>query len=81
MHANDQGSGAGDEPEFGQSLGQPAWAALVPAAIVAGSGAEQPVERLLSVQSALARAVHLAMSLGQVRLRLPRYASLRLRFR
>jgi hypothetical protein len=81
MQANDQGFGAGGEPQFGQSLGQPAWAALVPAAIVAGSGEEQPVERLLTVQSAIAKGVHLAVSLGQIRLRLPRHLSLRLRVR
>ena len=81
MQANDQGSGAGGAPGFGQARGQPAWAGLVPAAIVAGGSAEQPVERLLSVQSAIARGVHLAMSLGQIRLRLPRHRSLRLRLR
>ena len=71
MQANDQDSGAGGEPQLGQSRGQPAWAALVPAAIVAGSGADQPVERLLTVQSAIAKGVQLAMSLGRIRLRLP----------
>jgi len=76
MQANDQGSGVGGAPGFGQ-----AWTALVPAAIVAGSGAKQPVERLLSVQSAIARGAHLAMSLGQIRLRLPRHPSLRFRVR
>jgi hypothetical protein len=81
MQADHQGSGAGSAPGFGQSLGQPAWAALVPAAIVAGGGAEQPVERLMTVQSAIARAVHLAMNLGQIRLRLPHHPSLRYRFR
>ena len=77
MQANDQGSRAGG----GQSVGRPGWAALIPAAIVAGSSAEPPVERLLTVQSAIARGVHLAMSLGQIRLRLPRHPSLRFRVR
>jgi len=81
MQANNQGSGAGGSPRAGQPLGQAAWAALVPAAIVAGSGAEQPVERLLSVQSAIARGVHLAMSLGQIRLRLPRHPAPQFRVR
>ena len=82
MPANDQGSRAGSSPQFVQFLGRPAWAALVPAAIVAGSGAEQPVDRLLKLQSAIARGAHyLAISLGQIRLRLPRHRSLRLRLR
>ena len=81
MQANDQGSGAGGATGFGQSLSQPAWTALVPAAILAGSGAKQPVERLLSVQSAIASGVHLAMSLGQIRLKLPHYPSVRFRVR
>ena len=59
----------------------PTWVALVPAAMVAGSGAEPPPERLLTLQSAIARGVHLAMSLEEIRLRLPRQPSLRFRVR
>ena len=81
MQTNDRGSGAGGAPQFGRSLGRPSWAGLIPAEIVAGGSAEQPVERLLTVQSAIASGVHLVMSLGQFRLRLPRHPSLRFRFR
>jgi len=49
--------------------------------MVAGSGAEPPPERLLTLQSAIARGVHLAMSLEEIRLRLPRQPSLRFRVR
>jgi hypothetical protein len=46
-------------------------AALLPVSIVAVGGVE-PVERLMTLQSAIARAVHLATCLGRLRLRLPR---------
>jgi hypothetical protein len=48
-------------------------AALFPVSIIAGAGVEQPVERLLTLQCAIARAVHLATCLWRLLLRLPRY--------
>ena len=51
-------------------------AALHPVAIVAVGGAQQPVGRLMALQSAIARAVHMAAALPQLRFRLPRAARL-----
>jgi hypothetical protein len=48
-------------------------AALFPVSIVAGGGVEQPVERLVALQSAIARAVHLVTCLWRLLLRFPRY--------
>jgi hypothetical protein len=59
----------------------PSWAALVPASVVALGDAEQPVERLLPLQSAISQAVHLVTAIGQwrPRLRLSSLPNLRLR--
>jgi hypothetical protein len=55
--------------------------ALLPASIVAVGGPEQPVERLMTLQLAIARAVHMASGLGQFRIRLPRGRLLGFRLR
>ena len=55
--------------------------ALLPASIVAVGGPEQPVERLMTLQSAIAQAVHMASGLGQARIRLPRGRVLGFRLR
>ena len=55
--------------------------ALLPASIVAVGGPEQPVERLVTLQSAVARAVHMASGLRQFRIRLLRGHLLRFRLR
>jgi hypothetical protein len=55
--------------------------ALLPASIAAVGGPEQPIERLMMLQSAIARAVHMASGLGQFRIRLPRGRLLRFRLR
>jgi hypothetical protein len=55
--------------------------ALLPASIVAVGGPEQPVERLMTLQSAIARAVHMASGLGQFRIRLLRGRLLGFRLR
>lgn len=49
---------------------------LFPAAVVATGPAEQPVDRLLTLQSAIARVVHRATTLGSLRFRLPNPRSL-----
>jgi hypothetical protein len=54
---------------------------LIPASIVAVGKAEQPVERLLTLQSAIARAVHAAATLGGLRPRSAVHALLTFRFR
>ena len=56
-------------------------AALFPASIVAVGGPEQPVERLMTLQSAIARAVHMATAVGRLRFRLPLTGIFRLRLR
>jgi hypothetical protein len=53
--------------------------ALHPAAIIAVGNTEQPQERLMGLQSAFAKAVQLVVSVGQMRLKLPRLGVLRLR--
>ena len=53
--------------------------ALLPASIVAVGVPEQPVERLLTLQSAIARAVHLVTVVPRLRLRLPFNGLLRIR--
>lgn len=55
--------------------------ALLPASIVAVGGPEQPVERLMTLQSAIARAVHMASGWSQFRIRLPRGRLLGFRLR
>ena len=81
MQPNQYRPGEGNPGKFTQVLWQPAWTALVPASIVAVGGAEQPVERLLPLQSAIARIAHAAATLGGFRLRLPRRLSPSARFR
>jgi hypothetical protein len=67
--------------ESGPTASAQALRAFIPAAIVAVGSAEQPVERLLTLQSAIAKAVHTATKLGRLRLTLPRHILLNLRFR
>jgi hypothetical protein len=55
--------------------------ALLPASIVAVGEPEQPVERLMTLQSAIARAVQMASGLGEFRIRLPRGRLLGFRLR
>jgi hypothetical protein len=59
----------------------PAWAALLPHSIVALGGGEQPIERLWALQSAVAKGVHLATTVWNLRLRRPFRAVLNVRFR
>ena len=55
--------------------------ALHPSAIVAVGDTEPPVERLMGLQSAFAKAVQVAVAAGQVRPRLSRIGLLRYRLR
>jgi hypothetical protein len=55
--------------------------ALHPTAILAVGDTEPPVERLMGLQSAFAKAVHFAVGVGQARPRLPRISLLRYRLR
>lgn len=55
--------------------------ALHPTAILAVGDTEPPVERLMGLQSALAKAVQFAVAAGKVRPRLSRISLLRYRLR
>jgi hypothetical protein len=59
----------------------PVWSALLPVSVVALGSAEQPVERLLTLQSAIAKGVHLATVVARLRPTLRHAALPRLRFR
>ena len=65
----------------GMALGTPAWSPLLPASIVAVGTPDQPLERLLTLQSAIGRAVHLATIVGRLRPKLRLNGLPRLRFR
>jgi len=47
----------------------PNWVVLLPVAVAWTGGPEQPVERLMSLQSAIAKAVHLVTLLAHIRFR------------
>jgi hypothetical protein len=81
MQPNEHRPSPGGPTKFTQTLGKPAWVALTPASIVSVGSAEQPVERLLTLQSAIAKAAHAATTLCQLRLRHPLHAVLTFRFR
>ncbi len=65
----------------GMARGTPAWILLLPASIVAVGAPEQPLERLLTLQSAIGRAVRLATVVGRLRPKLRLNGLLPLRFR
>jgi len=50
-------------------FGVPTWVSLLPVSVATFGSPEQPVERLMALQSALAKAVHLVTSVGRFRLR------------
>src|SRR5260370_27217994 len=64
-----------------RALSPPAWAALLPHSIVALGSGEQPIKRLWALQSAVAKGVHLATTVWNLRLRRPFRAVLNVRFR
>jgi hypothetical protein len=58
-----------DNPTMSETaLSPPRWMILHPVSIIAPGNPEQAVERLLTLQSAISRMVHLATTLGQLRL-------------
>jgi hypothetical protein len=81
MQSHDFQSGQADHPYSDATFGAPTWAPLLPPSIVAVGGADQPVERLLALQSAIAKAVHLVTLVGRLRPRLHLSGLLRIRFR
>ena len=60
----------GTDPRAPDSkFGVPTWVSLLPVSVATFGSPEQPVERLMALQSALAKAVHLVTSVGRFRLR------------
>src|SRR5262245_23102239 len=78
MQGNESRPGRSEPTKMG-TFQPPDWVALLPASVVAVGAAEQPVERLLTLQSAIARAVHIVTAVGRLRLRLPLYGVFRIR--
>jgi hypothetical protein len=61
----------GDPTISEAALNTPTWMTLHPVSIIALGNAEQAVERLLTLQSAISRVVHLATTLRWFRLSRP----------
>jgi hypothetical protein len=70
-----------DHGNRGSIRDMPAAAALFPVSVVAVGAPAEPVERLIALQSATARAVQALTEIRQIKLRLPfqRWAHLRFR--
>ena len=59
--------GTGSHPKAADtSLGMPASLALLPQSVVAFGGPQQPIDRLIGLQSVMARGVHALASIGQL---------------
>jgi hypothetical protein len=77
----------GDRPRDTESasssgaFGAPAFVALLPASVVALGSAKQPVDRLMALQSAVARGVDLVTQAGRLRLSLSAHGWPRLQLR
>jgi hypothetical protein len=81
MHPDEHRPYRGDATKPARVHKEPSWAALIPASVLATCGATEPVEQLLMLQRAIAKAVQATTTLGRLRLRLPRHFLLTLRFR
>jgi len=81
MQSHDFRFGRADQPYSDATFGAPTWVPLLPPSIVAVGSADQPIERLLTLQSAIAKAVDMVTLVGRLRPRLPRRGLLRIRFR
>jgi hypothetical protein len=55
--------------------------ALLPVSVVAVGSPEQPIDRLMALQSAIARGVHMVTQVVRIRLSLPHHGRSSLRFR
>ena len=77
----------GDRPHDAESanssgvFGAPAFLALLPVSVVALGSAKQPIDRLMALQSAVARGVHLVAQAGRIRLSLSAHGWPRLQLR
>ena len=67
MQSPDSWSAGTDPRALDTNLGLPASIVLLPASVAAFGSPEQPVERILGLQSAIARGVHALASIGQFR--------------
>ncbi len=81
MHSDEFHPNQADQPYSAATFGAPTWAPLLPPSIVAVGSADQPLERLLTLQSAIAKAVHTVTAVGRLRFRLTRHGLLSFRFR
>jgi hypothetical protein len=60
---------AGHERRADDAYKSPNWVVLLPVAVACTGGPEQPVERLMSLQSMIAKAVHLVTLVARFRFR------------
>jgi hypothetical protein len=67
MPSPDSWSAGTDPRALDAKPGLPASIALLPASVAAFGSSEQPVERLIGLQSAIARSVHVLASIGEFR--------------
>jgi hypothetical protein len=67
MQPHDDESGRSDPWESRMARRAPAWLPPLPASIVAVGNPEQPLEQLMTLQSAIARFVQLATVAGRLR--------------
>ena len=83
MQRDDDESARTDPWDSRMARREPAWRPPVPASIVAVGNPEQPLEQLLTLQSAVARLVQLTAAAGRLRpkLRFGALPNLRVRLR
>lgn len=81
MQSNENRPDGTDPARSIEAFSAPTWVALLPVSVIAVGSAEQPIERLLALQSVIAKGVHMATAVGQRRPRLRPHGLLRLRFR
>ena len=81
MQPDDDESGRTDPWDSRMAHRAPAWLPPIPASIVAVGNPQQPLEQLLTLQSVIARFVHLATAAGRLRPKLRFSALPRLRIR
>jgi hypothetical protein len=70
MQLDEYPSDRTDFPQTERAFCAPAWIALLPVSVVALGSARQPIERLLGLQSAIAKGVYMVTAVRQIRLRL-----------
>ena len=81
MHSDEFHPNQADQPYSAATFGAPTWAPLLPPSIVAVGSADQPLERLLTLQSVIANAVHKVTLVGRLRPRMHLSGLVMVRFR